>query len=152
MVEVLVRRAKSSDVEAMCDLLGELFSIEQDFSVDRDVQFRGLSLMLGDVGRSVLLVGEKDGLVVGMLTMQILISTARGSRVGLIEDMIIKDGYRGNGIGGELLRGMEKIAEEEGLGRIQLLADVDNVGAQDFYKKNEWDETKLICMQKLKEK
>jgi hypothetical protein len=76
---VVIRPAGSADIPQMCDLLSELFSIESDFSPDREKQTRGLNLLLDDSsGASIVLVAEREGEITGMCSAQTMISTAEG--------------------------------------------------------------------------
>ena len=90
-----------------------------------------------------------NGLPVGMVSMQVLISTAQGSKVGTIEDMIVSKDFRGRGIGKQLLNQMAIYAQEIGLTRLQLLADVENTPALEFYDKNNWQYTGMIALKKF---
>jgi ribosomal protein S18 acetylase RimI-like enzyme len=145
---MVIRIATLADLDAMVGLLGELFSIESDFSVNPDVQRQGVALMLADERTRCVMVAEEQGQVVGMVTLQMLISTAEGGRVGLIEDMVVTSTYRGRGIGKQLLSAMEFWAKERGLLRLQLLADRKNAPALEFYRRQHWRQTDLICLRK----
>ncbi len=81
--------------------------------------------------------------IVGMCTMQILVSTAQGSNSGHIEDVIVKTERRGEGIGNLLLKTIIDIAKQNGCTRLQLSADNDNTPAHNFYKKIGWNQTNL---------
>jgi ribosomal protein S18 acetylase RimI-like enzyme len=144
-----IRPAKNTDMTAMVALLGQLFSIEEDFEVDPERQYRGLGLLLGDPDLNLVLVAEAEGRVVGMCSVQMLISTAQGTPCGLVEDMIVDRAFRGRGIGSELLDRACKWAAEEGATRVQLLADRENTGALDFYRAQGWEQTQLICLRKI---
>lgn len=133
----------------MCGLLSELFSIESDFSPDSQKQTKGLSLLLGDTsGLSAVLVAEKGDEIVGMCSVQILISTARGGPVGLMEDLIVRKGHRGNGIGTRLISEIFRWCDAKNISRLQLLRDVDNEHALKFYAGKGWSSTNLVCMRK----
>jgi ribosomal protein S18 acetylase RimI-like enzyme len=144
----VIRDAKEKDVQAMSALLEQLFAIEQDFKVDRDKQFRGLQRLL-ETPRTKILVAEIEGRVIGMVTMQILISTAEGGPVGLIEDLVVDETLRGQGIGEQLLNRMERWSQQQGLIRLQLLADRANTQALKFYRKRGWIVTDLIGLRKI---
>jgi GNAT superfamily N-acetyltransferase len=134
----------------MCDLLCELFSIESDFSPDRGKQARGLKLLLSDTaGASIILVAVRGDEIIGMCSVQTLISTAEGGPVGLLEDLIVKKDYRGNSIGTRFLCEIYKWCVMKNISRIQLLRDTDNLAAREFYSSNDWRETKLVCMRKM---
>ena len=72
-------------------------------------------------------------LIVGMATLQLLISTAEGGTAGVIEDLVVSESMRGQGIGQALLNHLCGWAEGQGITRLQLLADRDNQAALDFY-------------------
>jgi ribosomal protein S18 acetylase RimI-like enzyme len=148
-MDVKIRNARPDDLDALTALLGELFAIEADFSVDAPRQRRGLGLMLDGCGKHrCVKVAETDGRVAGMVTAQMLVSTAEGGLVALIEDMVVEGGLRGRGIGRLLMESMEAWAAEHGAGRLQLLADRTNFAALDFYDKIGWRPTRLICLRR----
>ena len=145
-----IRPAKEDDIPRICDLLSALFSIEADFTADREKQARGLNLLLQDrSGSSLVVVAETEGAVIGVCSMQTLISTAEGGLVGLIEDLIVQDRYRGNGIGSQLLAWIYRWCMTKNISRLQLLRDAANDQALDFYNQNGWNSTSLVCMRKL---
>src|SRR5512141_734044 len=105
--QITIRPARPEDIPRMSELLAELFSIESDFSPDREKQTQGLCTLVADPsGRTLVLVAERDMAVIGMATVQTLISTAEGGRVGLIEDVIVDKQFRSRGIGTLLLKGI----------------------------------------------
>jgi len=65
-----IRRATSDDIPAMCGLFSELFSIESDFSPDREKQARGLELLLSDAARtSIIFVADRGEEIIGMCSV-----------------------------------------------------------------------------------
>lgn len=129
-----IRLAYSDDIHAMVKLLGELFTIEDDFTINTENQSRGLALLLENA-HSIVLVAERDNNVVGMITLQRVISTAMGEYVGIIEDVIITQECRGLGIGTKLLESAIDEADQRQWGRLTLGVDLRNTKAIDFYKK-----------------
>ena len=93
-------------------------------------------------------VGEVDGGVVAMCTAQILVSTAEGAFSVMVEDMVVAEDMRGQGIGAALLATVEAWARQRGATRLQLLADRENLPALAFYRKHGWHPTQLICLRK----
>jgi GNAT superfamily N-acetyltransferase len=123
--------------------------IESDFSPGREKQARGLNLLIGDAsGSSALFVAEKAGAIVGMCSVQALISTAEGGRAGLVEDLIVQREYRGKGIGTAILSRIFSWCSAREISRLQLLCDADNAGALRFYASDGWSATRLVCMRK----
>lgn len=144
-----VRNATHNDLDAMVGLLHELFSIEVDFRFDPEKQKRGLQLMLDGCGKHrAVKVAELGGGIVGMCTVQTLISTAEGRVAGIVEDLVVADGFRGRGIGSALLASIEDWAWQRGIRRLQLLADRTNAPALSFYTIRHWSLTRLICLRK----
>lgn len=146
--EALIRQATPTDIPAMVTLLAQLFSIEKDFCADPGKQAQGLALLL-ESGSAMAWVAEHQGTVVGMVTLQALISTAEGGAVGLIEDLVVASDWRGRGLGGKLIGTAETWAVAHGLTRLQLLADRGNAAALAFYEQRGWEPTQLVALRKL---
>jgi ribosomal protein S18 acetylase RimI-like enzyme len=146
---ITIRTAKPSDIPQFVELLKELFTIEADFEVDPEKQARGLNLLLGS-DKDCVLVAESldDGKVLGMCTVQTLISTAEGGTVGLLEDLIVAADFRNQGIAAKLVTAAVDWAECQDLKRLQLLVDKNNPPALSFYQKQGWQSTQLVCLRK----
>lgn len=144
-----IRTAKPSDVPQLVALLKALFAIEADFDFDPDKQTQGLQLLLKS-DRACILVAESsdDKDLRGMCSIQGLISTAEGGAVGLLEDLIVAADFRNQGIGQKLLAEAVYWAERQGLKRLQLLADKNNSPALEFYKRQDWQSTQLVCLKR----
>ena len=149
MKEIKIRQGRLSDIPELVNLLKELFTIEEDFDVDPAKQRAGLKMFL-DSGADarILLIAESEGEVIGMCSAQTLISTAEGARAAMIEDMIVKAEYRGQGIGKQLMDEITAWAKGLRITRLQLLADKNNSRAIWFYRKNLWENTQLICLRR----
>ena len=145
-----IRPAGQDDLDAMVSLLRALFAIEEDFTPDPRRQRQGLSCFLEGGGQHrCILVAEVGGRVVAMATVQILISTAQGGPVGLVEDVVVQEEYRNRGVGRQLMNALVDWAGARGLTRLQLLADHRNRPALNFYRKMGWDTTQLLCLRYL---
>ena len=146
---ITIRTAKPSDIPQLVELLKVLFTIEADFDFDPEKQACGLNLLLNS-DKDCILVAEllNDNKVLGMCTVQTLISTAEGGPAGLLEDLIVDADFRHQGVGAKLLAEAVNWAECRGLKRLQLLADKNNLPALDFYQKQGWQSTQLVCLRK----
>jgi len=144
---VFIERAHAADMPALIELLAELFALESDFSVDHDNQRRGLELLLAqpEDRAAVLVARSADGKAVAMASAQLVISTAQGAPSAWIEDVVVKQSLRGQGIAGHLLRSLLAWAQQRGETRAQLLADKSNALAQDFYRHLGWQPTRLMA-------
>ena len=137
-----IRPAVISDIQDMTNLLRLLFSIEADFEFNEACHQEGLRLMLENP-KSCIKVAETGGIVVGMCTGQLLISTAQGGLSLLVEDMVVQENIRGQGIGSRLLQEVISWGFANGALRAQLLADKNNHQALGFYEKLGWKQTQL---------
>jgi ribosomal protein S18 acetylase RimI-like enzyme len=148
-MEIVIRDAEPSDLEALVELLAQLFSIEADFEVDPQRQRRGLArLMDGCQKHACIKAAVVEGRVVGMCSAQTLVSTAEGGTVALLEDMVVAPPWQGRGIGRDLIGSVIQWALLRGASRLQLLADRNNHPALAFYEKTGWRTTDLICLRK----
>ncbi len=132
----LIEKAKQDDIGAMADLLRALFDQEADFAPDRAKQTRGLTLILNAPETGQLFVARRNGEVVGMIGLLFTVSTALGSRVCWLEDMVVRPDCRGSGLGSRLLAHAIDYASSQGFGRITLLTDRVNANAQRFYARH----------------
>jgi GNAT superfamily N-acetyltransferase len=144
---VAIREGHAGDIPALVGLLGQLFAIEADFAIDPEVQARGLALLQSRTD-AVILVAEAEGRVVGMCTVQLTASTARGGLSAGIEDVVVDEPVRGRGIGRALLAGAEAWARRRGAVRLALLADETNLPALDFYDRLGLTRTRLVWLAK----
>lgn len=147
MTDVQIRKAMIADLDAMVRLLAALFALEPDFVPDATRQRRGLAMLLGDP-RATILVAERRDVVVGMATVQLVVSTAEGDLAALVEDVIVEEGLRGEGIGRRLVEAIEEWARARNATRLQLLTEADNVNALRFYERIGWRPTRLVCLRR----
>jgi GNAT superfamily N-acetyltransferase len=148
MTEGSIRAAVAADLDALVALLGELFAIEADFRPDPERQRRGLALLLEDRLRRAVFVAELRGEVVGMVTVQLVVSTSEGAASVWVEDMVVAEGARQAGLGRRLLLAIEQWGAARGATRLQLLADRENLPALRFYEARGWSGTRLVCLRR----
>ena len=148
MSNIIIRRANQEDIEALAGLLKELFSIEKDFIFDENKQLCGLKMMMENDNSRCIMVAEINKIVVGMCTAQILISTAEGGKAALIEDVVVNENFKGQGIGQLLMSSIEDWSISQDAKRLALLADRNNKIALEFYEALKWNKTQLICLHK----
>ena len=139
-----IRNATEEDVAELSELLDELFSIEQDFKPNTENQVSGIRLLLQHPDRACIKVACDDaGNIIGMVSAQLVISTAQGAPSAWVEDMVVRVGYRGKGIGRQLVDSLLSWAQSKGATRAQLLVDLDNTPAIAYYDHLGWQPTRL---------
>lgn len=150
MVDTLtIRAAREADLPALVELIRTLFSLEPDFAVDAQRQRRGLQMLLDEPRRAAVLVAERAGRVIGMVTAQLVVSTAEGAPSAWIEDMVVEAPERKKGVGPQLIQAVEAWALARGATRLQLLADRENEPALRFYARGGWQPTRMVCLRRL---
>jgi len=114
-MSITIEGANAGDIDALVQLLNVLFSIEQDFSPDEAAQHRGLRLLLDSPNQGKILVARHPQAgVVGMVSAQLVISTAMGAPSAWIEDMVVLKEFRNQGLGKALLEGATEWAKSKG--------------------------------------
>jgi len=144
MENITYKEATESDIDNLVSLLSDLFTIEKDFNPDLSKQKRGLELLVKNHSTATVQIAKNAmSQVIGMVTAQLVISTAQGSASAWIEDMIIDVPYRGKGIGKQLLQRTLDWAKQNGATRAQLLVDIENTEALGYYEHLKWESTQL---------
>ncbi len=136
--------ASDAEINDLVSLLSDLFTIEKDFNPDLSKQKKGLELIIKNRNTATVQVAKNTaGKVIGMVTAQLVISTAQGAASAWIEDMVVHSAYRGHGIGKQLLQRTLDWAKENGATRAQLLVDIKNKEALGYYEHLKWETTQL---------
>lgn len=140
--------ATIENIPDLCSLLHQLFSQEKEFEVNTDNQTKALTQIIESENVGDVFIACENEKVVGMVNSLYTISTALGSKVAILEDMIIDEKYRGKQIGSSLLEYGIAYLKEHGVQRVTLLTDDDNFQAHDFYKANGFKKSSMITFRK----
>ena len=144
MEKILYDVANQADIADLVNLLAILFGIEKDFSADFSKQQKGLELLVKNSATATIQVARNPaGKAIGMVTAQLVISTAQGAASIWVEDMVIEAAYRKYGIGKQLLQNTLAWAKNKGATRAQLLVDTANTEALGYYQHLHWEATQL---------
>ncbi len=144
MQNIIYSEANEADIADLVRLLSVLFSIEKDFNANLAKQQKGLELLLKNNATTTIQVARNSaGKAVGMVSAQLVVSTAQGATSAWVEDMVLDAAYRGYGIGKQLLHNALTWAKNKGATRAQLLVDVENIEAVGYYQHLNWEATQL---------
>ncbi len=127
--------ARERDVDALIGLLNQLFEQETQFQTDESRERAGLLQIICNPSIGHILVARENQVPVGMVSLLYTVSTARGSKVALLEDFIVDAAQRNNGFGHALLDAAIAHAKKEGCTRVALLTSEDNFRAHALYRK-----------------
>jgi len=132
---VQIDLANHADIPALSQLIDSLFALESEYKINQDAQQRGLTLLLSSGSRARLWCARAGSRVVGMVSVQLVASTAEGAWSGWMEDLIVQEDYRSQGTGKALVDAAWNWAKSQGATRMQALVDQDNHAAMKFYNK-----------------
>ncbi|MEY4503759.1 MAG: hypothetical protein RL154_51 [Pseudomonadota bacterium] len=139
-----IRLATIDDIPDLSELLNILFSQEVEFIPDEIVEQNGLKKIINNPELGFILVAEMNSKICAMVNILYTVSTALGTRVALLEDMITT--VQGIGIGSILIQEAIKIAKQNGCTRVTLLTDNNNFKAIKFYEKNGFIKSSMLPM------
>src|SRR5262245_61446499 len=109
-----IRRCRPDDAETLVALIHELAIYER---LEQDAQATPEALrthLLGPRPAAEAMIAEWDGVSVGFALYFATFSTFRGQPGLYLEDVFVREGYRGRGIGKALLAAVARIAVDRG--------------------------------------
>jgi GNAT superfamily N-acetyltransferase len=148
MKDLLIRKGERSDVPQVMELIRELAAYEKapdevtNNEADMELEFDAPNPAFR------LLVAEKGRVIVGIAVFFVKYSTWKGRGLYL-DDIVVREAYRGKGIGSALFNELLAIAREEGFKQLHWQVLDWNEPAINFYKKynasldSEWINCKL---------
>ena len=132
---MIYREGSKKDLEAVFELIKELAKFENAESKLINKLDQMIVDGFNDEPLYKILIAEKNNNVIATLIYYFKYSTWKG-KIFYVEDFIVKEGYRGKGIGKNLLNYAKKIAKKQNCRGISLQVLDWNINAIDFYKKN----------------
>lgn len=139
-----ISEATLDDIPALAGLLTILFTEETEFSPESSLQEKGLRQIIGRPDTGKILVLRDGERVCGMVNLLFTVSTARGGRVAVLEDMIVAPANRGCGWGSRLLAAALHSARSAGCSRITLLTDATNTRALRLYQRQGFQTSTMV--------
>ena len=133
-VGTVIRAATRNDVPVLVELIGELAEYERardQVEIDDAMLTRAL---FGPEPSAYARVADLDDLVVGMAVYYRSFSTWTGQPGIYLEDLYVRPGYRGLGVGRALLASLARLALEEGCRRLEWSVLDWNQPAIAFYQ------------------
>lgn len=147
-MEINIRRAEKEDMGEVLNLIRELAEFEKEpeaVIIDENDLIRD---GFGDNPAFHCFVAEADGKIEGMALIYYRYSTWKGKTVHL-EDLIVREKFRGKGLGSALYTQVIKFAADEKVKRTEWVVLNWNKGAADFYRRSganvleDWDTVQM---------
>lgn len=135
MIDYKIRTAEKEDMHEVLSMIKELAVYEKaptavEISV-ADLQRDGF----GADKQFICFLAEVEGKVQGMALIYFRYSTWKGKTVHL-EDLIVREAFRGKGLGAGLYKKTMEFAYENGVKRVEWVVLDWNKNAIDFYEKS----------------
>ncbi|MCH4822217.1 GNAT family N-acetyltransferase [Gramella lutea] len=134
-MKISVRKAKEEDMGEVLKLINELAVFEKEpdaVIIDENDLIRD---GFGKNPSFQCFVGEAEGKIEGMALVYFRYSTWKGKTVHL-EDLIVREKFRGKGIGSALYTEVIKYAFDENVKRVEWVVLNWNKDAADFYRRS----------------
>ena len=147
-MNIQIRKAEKKDMGSVLELINELAVFEKEpeaVIIDKNDLIRD---GFGDNPAFQCFVAEADGKIEGMALIYFRYSTWKGKTVHL-EDLIVREEFRGKGLGSALYTEVIKYAAEQKVKRAEWVVLNWNKGAADFYRRSganvlaDWDTVQM---------
>lgn len=146
MENVEIRKALINDLDVIRGLNNELFKLEKEnydptLVNNWPLSEEGKEYFEDLINNHYVIVAIINNEIVGYLAGSI---NEKGSyeeiQYGELNNMLIKDTYRGYGIGKQLINNFKEYCKSKGINNIKVVASCKNKGAINFYRKNGFED------------
>lgn len=151
----LIRKATLEDLKDIQSLNNDLFKLEKanyDTTLipNWPLSDKGKEYFTDLIENHYVIVAVDKEEIIGYLAGSI---NEKGSyteiQYGEIDNMIVKDEYRGSGIGKELINNFKEYCKSNGINNIKVMASYKNRNAVEFYHKNGFEEFEVNLTTKI---
>lgn len=151
----LIRKAILEDLKDIQSLNNDLFKLEKanyDTTLipNWPLSDKGKEYFTDLIENHYVIVATEKEEIIGYLAGSI---NEKGSyteiQYGEIDNMIVKDEYRGSGIGKELINNFKEYCKSNGINNIKVMASYKNRNAVEFYHKNGFEEFEVTLTTKI---
>jgi GNAT superfamily N-acetyltransferase len=130
------------DLPAILDLYQELGATYAHSPDEGEVDYRELWREVIADTRQQVLVGEQDGEIAGTVTLILVPNLGhQGKPWAAVENVTVRSGKRGQGLGTALMSEVTGIARSHGCYKIVLTSNLARQQAHEFYRRLGWRQT-----------
>ncbi|HEY2847416.1 MAG TPA: GNAT family N-acetyltransferase [Pyrinomonadaceae bacterium] len=134
-MDITIKRFEPADVAAVLGLLQEFAQYENLTEFLEVTEERIERAFFADGSHVEGLVAMSDGSAIGYAFFFPNFASFRGQRGFFLEDLYIKESFRGKSVGEKILRELARLATDRGYERIDFVVLDWNTSAIGFYKK-----------------
>ncbi|MGE5401315.1 MAG: GNAT family N-acetyltransferase [Ignavibacteriales bacterium] len=133
-ISITFTPAHSEDISLLLELMREFYFIEH-LEFDGPAMRNALTQLLGsDIYGSVYIIRE-GGVPAGYFVITNGYSLEFHGRFILVDELYLRESYRGKGIGKLCLRFIEDLCRERGIGAVRLEVARVNIPARELYRR-----------------
>ena len=142
---LVIRTSREDDLPAVLILMNQLSNFTQGEERFELEHLQKLHLEMSNQPDFYYnLVCEKQGKIVGFLSLIFYRTLYHRGGTALINELIIDEGQRGQGLGGRLIERAVAEARRRGMDEIEVGTEKSNLAAQKFYRQAGFDEEYLL--------
>jgi ribosomal protein S18 acetylase RimI-like enzyme len=146
-MQVKIRTATPADAPAVVSLMAQLAGHTRGH-IDAGVDNRFYDML--ELPPYAILVAEDDpGQVIGLLTASTRWTLWHAGPCTLIEELVIDESARRQGVGRALIQAALDWARAQGCSEVEVSTDVDNTAAQAFYRQLGFESEALLLEYEL---
>ncbi|HWS90863.1 MAG TPA: GNAT family N-acetyltransferase [Pyrinomonadaceae bacterium] len=146
-METSFRPAEPSDADALVEMMRGLY--EHDRSpFDESAHRAALALLFESDAHALAYLLLSGAEVAGYVVITFGFSLEFRGRDAFIDELFVKDEFRGRGLGGEAIRFAEGVCRERGVRALHLEVDRENARAQSVYRRAGFVDHKNYLMTK----
>jgi ribosomal protein S18 acetylase RimI-like enzyme len=130
------------DVVGLITQLAEVSRIEKEFQLN---QFRKMFQKMAEQPETYSnYVFETNGKVTGFISIVFYMTFFHRVGTAQVNELVVDDHYRGQGIGQALMQAAEQEARRRGMDELEVGTEKENLAAQKFYRKYGFDEEYIL--------
>ncbi|HEV2736621.1 MAG TPA: GNAT family N-acetyltransferase [Longimicrobiaceae bacterium] len=131
--EAAFERAGPEHVEPLVEMMREFYAFEH-LAWDEGAARQALDTLLGDGSLGEVWLVRRGGVPAGYFVLAVGFSLEFGGRYLLLDELYVREGHRGSGIGRLALGRAEEACRARGIGALRLEVERRNTGARAFYR------------------
>ena len=140
MNDILIRRAKESDLPVIQKLLEDLIDAMDDTEgIDTGIALKNCERLLNDAG-SHFLVAAVEATPIGFINFAVRQTVLHQSPSALIDELVVAEEYRGKGVGRRLVQAAIEKCRQLGCCEVEVSTEKTNLKAREFYKQCGFEE------------
>jgi GNAT superfamily N-acetyltransferase len=130
--EVTFRVADAISLDGLVVLVQEFYAYAE-IPFDPSVVRRALDELLADTRLGTVWIMERESEAIGYAVLAFGFSVEQGGRDAILDELYVREAYRGKGVGRRLLRLVEETCRDQGVKALHLEVDETDERAQRFY-------------------